>query len=102
MAKTHNVTEVRSLLGAIQYWRKFIAHFSLIASSLPALTGSKVSFQWGGKQQKYFDALMKKIVTAPILALPDIQQLFEIETDASGYEIGAVLLQKGKPICFHL
>ena len=35
------------------------------------------------------------------MALPNLQQPFEIETDASGYAMGAVLLQKGKPICFH-
>lgn len=99
--RPQNVTEVRILLGEIQYWRKFIAQLSLIASWLHALTGSKVPFQWRGKQQKYFDTLKQKIVTAPILALPDIQQPFEIETDASGYEMGAVSLQKGKPICFH-
>lgn len=37
----------------------------------------------------------------PILALRDLQQPFEIETDASGYAMGAMFLQKIKPICFH-
>ena len=95
------MTEVRCFLGAIQYWRKFVAQFSLIASPLHALIGSKVPFQWGGKKQKSFDTLKQKIVIAPILALLYIQQPFEIETDASGYAMGAILLQKGKPICFH-
>lgn len=70
-------------------------------SSLHALIGSKVPFQWGGKQQKFFDTLKQKMITTPMLALPDIQHPFEIETDASGYAMGAVLLQKGKPIYFH-
>ena len=71
-----NVIEVRSFLGAFHYWRKFIAQFSLIASHLHALTGYKFSFQWEGKQQKSFDSLKQKIVTTPILALPDLQQPF--------------------------
>ena len=99
--KPTNVTEVRSFLGAVQYWRRFIANFSVIASPLHTLTSIKQTFQWGGKQQKAFEALKEKISTAPVLALPDLQQPFEIETDASGYAMGAVLLQQKKPICYH-
>jgi hypothetical protein len=48
--KPNNVTEVRSFLGATQYWRKFIANFSSIAAPLHAVTSVKQVFQWGGKQ----------------------------------------------------
>jgi len=48
--KPKSATKVRSFLGATQYWRKFIANFSLIASPLHALTSVKQVFQWGGKQ----------------------------------------------------
>jgi hypothetical protein len=99
--KPNNVTEVRSFLGATQYWRKFISSFSSIASLLHAVTSIKQVFQWGGKQQKYFDALKENISSALVLSLPDLRQLFEIQTDASNYAMGAVLLQHGKPICFH-
>jgi len=37
--KPKSATEVRSFLGAAQYWRKFISNFSLIAAPLHALTG---------------------------------------------------------------
>ena len=93
---------MRRFLGADQYWRRFIHKFSYIASPLHALTSVKKAFQWGGKQQKAFDTLKGKISTAPVLALPDLQQPFEIETDASGYAMGAVLMQYRKPICYHL
>jgi hypothetical protein len=99
--KPNNVTEVRSFLGAAQYWRKFIANFSSIAAPLHAVTRVKQVFQWGGKQQKAFDTLKEKISAAPVLALPDLRQPFEIQTNASNYAMGAVLLQHGKPICFH-
>jgi hypothetical protein len=55
----------------------------------------------GGKQQKALDTLKEKISSTPVLALPNLRQPFEIQTDASNYAIGAVLLQHGKPICFH-
>eukprot|EP00253_Pinus_taeda_P016125 PITA_16125 len=57
--------------------------------------------KWGGKQQKAFDTLKEKISTTPVLALPDLQRPFEIQMDASDYAMGAVLIQHGKPICYH-
>ena len=58
-------------------------------------------FQWGGKQQKDFDTLKEKISTAPVLSLLDLQRPFEIQTDASDYAMGAMLIQHSKPICYH-
>jgi hypothetical protein len=100
-SRPNNVTEVRSFLGAAQYWRKFIANFSSIATPLHAVTSVKQGFQWGDKQQQAFDTLKEKISSAPVLALPNLRQPFEIQTDASNYAMGAGLLQYGKPICFH-
>jgi hypothetical protein len=67
-------------LGAAQYWRKFIANFSSIAAPLHVMTSVTQVFQWGGKQQKAFDTLKEKISSAPVLALPNLRQPFEIQT----------------------
>jgi hypothetical protein len=45
--------------------------------------------------------LKEKISTKLVLALPDLQQPFEIETDANRYVMGVVLMQNHKPICYH-
>jgi hypothetical protein len=45
--------------------------------------------------------LKENISSAPFLALPDLRQPFEVQTDASNYAMGAVFLQHGKHICFH-
>jgi len=55
--KPNTVIEVRIFLGETQYWRKFIANFSSIATPLHALTSVKKVFHWGDVQQKSFDAL---------------------------------------------
>jgi hypothetical protein len=96
-----SVTKVRSFLGAVQYWRRFISNFSFIADPLHSLTHVKNIFQWEGRQQKDFNILKEKISTAPVLALLNLQQPFEIETDAIGYAMGAVLMQYRKPIYYH-
>ena len=98
--KPKSSTEVRRFLGATQYWRKFIANFSLIVAPLHSLTGLNKVFYWGGKQQKAFDTLKENISTALVLALSDLQRSFEIEMDASDYAMGAMLMQHGKPICY--
>ena len=58
--KPKSAKEVRSFLGATQYWRKFISNFSSIAAPLDALTGLNKVFQWGGKHQKSFDTFERK------------------------------------------
>jgi hypothetical protein len=45
--------------------------------------------------------LKEKISLSPVLALPNLRQPFEIQTDASNYAMGVVLLQYGKPNFFH-
>jgi hypothetical protein len=96
-----SVTEVQSFLGAVQYWRRFIPNFSFIVAPLHALTNVKNTFQWEGEQQKSFHTLKGKISTTPVLALLNLKKTFEIETDASGYAMGVVLMQYCKPICYH-
>ena len=59
--KPKSAIEVRSFLGAAQYWRKFISDFSSIATPLHALTRLNKVFHWGGKQQKAFDTSKEKI-----------------------------------------
>nr|GEU86451.1 retrovirus-related Pol polyprotein from transposon 17.6 [Tanacetum cinerariifolium] len=58
--------------------------------------------EFGKKQHEEMFLLLKsKISEAPVLALLNLQIPFELETDASGYAMGAVLYQKGRPIAYH-
>jgi hypothetical protein len=63
---------------------------------------NKKSSQWGKNQQKAFDKIKTKISQALVIALPNLQNPFEVETDASEYAMGAVLMQGGRPVCYHL
>jgi hypothetical protein len=63
---------------------------------LHELTKKGAPFAWGDSQEVAFNTLKDKITHAPLLQLPDFHKVFELECDASGIGLGAVLLQEGK------
>ncbi|GKB65463.1 putative reverse transcriptase domain-containing protein [Tanacetum coccineum] len=71
-------TEVRSFLGLVGYYRRFIENFSKIAKSLTILTQKSKTFDWGEEQELAFQTLKDKLCNAPVLALPDGPEDFVI------------------------
>ena len=54
----------------------------------------------GDMQENAFNELKNKLTNVPLLVLPNFYKTFEIECDASGLGIGAVLMQDGKPVMY--
>jgi len=88
------VCDVQLFLGAMNFWRKFISNFSSIAQPLHDLTHKDSCFEWTPKCQSAFDTLKKKISSEPVLHHPQHDLPFFLETDASGFAVGAVLMQE--------
>ncbi|GJX59210.1 putative reverse transcriptase domain-containing protein [Tanacetum coccineum] len=93
-------TEVRSFLGLVGYYRRFVENFSKIAKSLTILTPKCKTFDWGKEQELAFQTLKDKLCNAPVLALSDGPEDFVVYCDASGIGLGCVLMQRGKVIAY--
>jgi hypothetical protein len=88
------VKDVRSFLGFCNFYRPFIRGFAHLARPLNELTRKDAKWSWEDRQQKAFDKLKRRVMTEPVLAHPVLTDPFELEVDASGFAMGAVLLQK--------
>ncbi|KAJ8352199.1 hypothetical protein SKAU_G00236750 [Synaphobranchus kaupii] len=89
-----NVGELRSFLGLASYYRRFVWDFATLASPLHRLTDKCRPFVWQEGQSMAFDQLRAALTEAPVLAYPDAQPPFIIDTDASNTGVGAVLSQE--------
>ncbi|KAJ8651383.1 hypothetical protein O0I10_013089, partial [Lichtheimia ornata] len=94
-----NVQEVRQFIGLASHYRRFIRGFSTIAAPLTDLTkgsGSKTRLiEWTPECQSAFEEIQSRMIQAPTLVPPNAARPFVIETDASDFGVGAVLLQEG-------
>jgi hypothetical protein len=93
-------TQVRSFLGLAGYYRKFVEGFSSIARPLTQLLKKDKKFEWTPKCEESFQELKKRLVTAPILTMPDITKNFDVYCDTSKLGLGCVLMQEGKVIAY--
>jgi len=96
-----NRKELRSFIGIVNYYRDMWVRRSHVLAPLAGLTSSKAKWHWGEKQEVAFQTAKKIIAREVMLAYPDFSKPFEIHTDASHYQLGAVISQGGKPIAFY-
>jgi hypothetical protein len=74
---------------------------SEILAPLTKLTSTKNLWKWTDEQQNAFDTMKKIMARETILAYPNFEIPFEVHTDASAFQLGAVISQNGKPIAFY-
>jgi hypothetical protein len=84
------VTQISNFFGLAGYYRRFIPNFSKIAKPMTQLLEKETKFKWSPQCEEAFLTLKKLLTTAPVLAQPDIEKLFDVYCDASDTGIGGV------------
>ncbi len=92
--KPSTLTDVRSFLGLIKFFRRFIKNFSGIAAPLRNLTRKDQGIQkWNDQSDQAFESLKKAVTSAPILVSRNWKKPFRGDIDASQLAVGGTLTQ---------
>ena len=100
MPAPRDKSELRSLLGALQWVAPFVKGFAGLAQPLRNLLADRAPFLWGDPQRGAFAAIKSALSRPPVLAHPNLDMPWQLEADASGRGWGAVLLQGGRPVAY--
>jgi len=93
--------QIKSFLGLVGYYRKFIKDFAKIAKPMTSYLKKDKRIDVSNPEYKEaFNKLKLLITTDPILVYPDFSKKFVLTTDASNFAIGAVLSQDNHPVCY--
>ncbi|KAJ8387232.1 hypothetical protein AAFF_G00159510 [Aldrovandia affinis] len=88
-----NVSDLRSFLGLASYYCRYVQDFATIARPLHTLTDRGQLYVWDDPCAQAFNALQTALIMAPMLAYPDANRPFILDTDASNVGVGAILSQ---------
>lgn len=97
MRPPENVSELRTVLGLLGYYRCYVPNFSTVAEPMNKLLSKKVEFKWESEQQASFETIKEILCTdgrAMRRVNPDLPLL--VYTDFSNHGIGAILAQTGR------
>jgi len=88
-----NIKQLRGYLGLTGYYRRFVRDYAKIAAPLNKLTRKHQPFVWTEECQQAFEQLKTRLTSPPILAMPNDDGPFILDTDACENSIGSVLSQ---------
>ena len=99
MSRPTNQTEIRSFIGAVTFYKSMWPRQSYVLVHLHELT-SIGRFILGPRQKQAFLTMRGMIAADAISYYPDLNKPFEIYTDASNYQMGAMIIQDGRLVAY--
>jgi len=96
--RPQTIIEVRSFLGFAGYYMRFVEGFSKRVNSLTQLTRKDHPFAWTDECETCFEDMKRRLTTAPVLVIPDLNKMFEVYCDASYQGLGCMLMQEKRPV----
>ena len=96
-----NLKELHAYLGLVTYYRDMWPRRSHILAPLTDLLKTPKTYHWDDRCQQAFQQMKSLIASDALLAYPDHNQVFDIETDASDYQLGAIIKQNGVPVAYY-
>ncbi|XP_048244738.1 uncharacterized protein K02A2.6-like [Haliotis rufescens] len=100
-----NVAELKSFLGLVQYYQRFLPNLATTLAPLHRLLRKEVTWSWGAQQKKAFNMVKGHLSSCDLLTHYDPHKKLVLACDASPYGVGAVLSHQSddgveKPIAF--
>jgi hypothetical protein len=86
--------QLRHFLGMTNYYRDMWQKRSHMLAPLTGLVSPLVQYKWGEEQQKAFKEIKQKVSQETLLAFPDFEKEFDVYTDTSNNQLGAVIMQE--------
>ena len=106
MERPQRVRDMRMFVGAVNYYKDMWPSRAHILKPLTDKAGnnqpkSRKDFDWTEEMEKAFKRMKALLVTDVLTAYPDHNKPFTIHTDSSDYQLGAVIMQEGRPVAYY-
>jgi hypothetical protein len=88
-----NLNELRSFLGLVSYFRRFVQGHAMLVQPMQSLLHKDAAWKWDHEHDTSLAQTKAALLNAPVLALPDPKSMFCVFTDASFHGCGGILIR---------
>jgi hypothetical protein len=99
-----NATELRMFIGCVNYYRDMWPSCAHVLKQLTDQSSlkKKTPIKWTDEIQQAFDKMQLLTAADALAAYPNHNKRFNVYTDASDFQLGACIIQEGRPVAYFL